>query len=65
MEVYDDKIFPEEVDNIQGYMRDIFTTNINGFNENMLKGPSEKYIDFTNEINNYNSNKPAFGIEGI
>lgn len=35
MDYFNEKIFPEEVDNIKSYMTDTFTTNINGFSDDI------------------------------
>lgn len=43
---YQDKVFPEEVENIKEYMRDNFTTNVNGYsgrNNNQFNSGSGYY----------------------
>lgn len=35
MDFFNEKVFPEEVDNIKSYMTDTFTTNVNGFTDRL------------------------------
>jgi len=37
MDFLNEKIFPEEVDTIKSYMTDAFTTNLNGFSDNLSR----------------------------
>jgi hypothetical protein len=41
---FPDKVFPEEVDNIKEYMKDTFTTNVNGFSLGNNGFGSKKYF---------------------
>lgn len=61
-----DKIFPEEVDNIKSYMKDIFTTNINGFTENLsLTGSEQNFLNTQyNQPNNYSRGETYYNGKG-
>lgn len=53
---YSDKVFPEEVDNIKEYMRDNFSTNVNGFTD-------ENGGDLMNEEGSDGSSRGDNGIK--
>ena len=48
MDIFSEKIFPEEVDNIKSYMTETFTTNVNGYSKNL------------GDLNNLNSQMDKF-----
>lgn len=59
MDFFNEKIFPEEVDNIKSYMTDTFTTNVNGFSDSLRLNAfgDEEIAKFSRSDSYYNGKR--------